>query len=87
MGGLTPLECFLAGVAVVSTGLNLLLFLALVSVGKKLRSERGERVSDETTGHDARGAGGLTASSSELRFWEIEKRLSAIEREVRRLTT
>lgn len=87
MGGLTPLECFLAGVAVVSTGSAFLLFLALVSVGKKVRAERDERMQGDIADLDGRGPEGRRASAADQRLREIEKRLSALESQVRQVTT
>lgn len=86
MGELTPLECFLAGVSVTSTGLALLLFFALISLGKRIKAEQNKRVSGAVTDlADGVRPKDRTTLAAELRLQEIEKRLSALENQARQV--
>ncbi len=79
MGGLNPFECFLAGVAVASTSRAVVLFLALVSLSRKFRAVHAER--RPVVGPDA--AWQPDGPAADQRLAEVERRLSALERQAR----
>jgi hypothetical protein len=79
VAGLTPLECFLAGVAFASTGAAVFLFFLLRSVAA-LRQQTP--VSPVKAGTGA-SPGDQGAAALHQRLEQVEARLSALERRLR----
>jgi hypothetical protein len=80
VGGLTPFECFVAGVAVAILGLAVLWFLARRSLAK----HRLSLTDSLTVVEDAMGAKEHTITSLHRRLQVIEKRLSDLEEQMGR---
>jgi hypothetical protein len=79
VAGLTPLECFLAGVAVVSLCLNQLLFFLFRSVAK----QRRHLPDSSPLGLEGTPPEDRTVADLRDRLREVEKRVSALERRTR----
>jgi predicted nucleic acid-binding Zn-ribbon protein len=80
MGEFTPLECFLAGVAVADPAMALPLFFAKPSVAKR-RKQLSDSFADLEDGMQSKEQ---NAKSLHERLQATEKRLSELEEQVRR---
>lgn len=83
MGEFTPLECFLAGVALVSTILAIFLLFAFKAISNSITADR-KRISDSIPNLNAVQFKDQNPLAIQQQLQEIEKRLTEIEKHLRR---